>query len=359
MPVPPPTDADRSVDTAGAGRRDRATPALLNACMAGDGAELLGDDAFAALPPEAGAKHGVPAALVACCGLPTILNHLRLGSEERVVGVAKLLWVLNNAAPKTAGAEDESNGDVAYDALRRRPDFDTELQGISAFQRCRDTTRREENRRARWLLRSYRQQPAAAADDRHSDVGSTHSDARSVNSNASWATGRDEVSERGGHAPHRGYAPHAAGPARGSLPDRRSRTSDYATPAAPPPHRAWVPAGTRGIPVPPPVYSSQFDVPYVPYGGTTRRIPSPCLWDPDARRSRASVTDARPPPRASSAHFPRPADYAGGRPEGWGDRRDPPSPSLPAVFDRLHPSPVRVVTTGGAARQPRADQAPA
>eukprot|EP01065_Artemidia_motanka_P051505 TRINITY_DN9109_c0_g4_i1.p1 TRINITY_DN9109_c0_g4~~TRINITY_DN9109_c0_g4_i1.p1 ORF type:complete len:1011 (+),score=295.35 TRINITY_DN9109_c0_g4_i1:2645-5677(+) len=135
-------------------RLDRATPAVLNACMSGDAAcrALLGDEAFAALPPEAGRHYRVPQALVACCGMPTILNHLRLGSEERVFGIAKLLWVLTHVARRPGGSDDEvcahahavsaRCGDVNYSALRHREDF--------------DAVRREENRRARNLLKSLR-----------------------------------------------------------------------------------------------------------------------------------------------------------------------------------------------------------
>ena len=63
-------------------RRDRVTPALLNACMSGDAAckALIGSALFAHLPSESGSDaEGLPKELVPCCGIPDVLNQLRLG----------------------------------------------------------------------------------------------------------------------------------------------------------------------------------------------------------------------------------------------------------------------------------------
>eukprot|EP01059_Diplonema_ambulator_P018100 TRINITY_DN3026_c0_g1_i2.p1 TRINITY_DN3026_c0_g1~~TRINITY_DN3026_c0_g1_i2.p1 ORF type:complete len:771 (+),score=146.03 TRINITY_DN3026_c0_g1_i2:31-2313(+) len=136
-------------------RADRVTPALLNACMSGDTVcrEIIGDHLFGALPAEGGKLQGVPSQLVPCCGLPNVLNHLRLGSDERVTGIAKLLFILLSAPCRiTADEEFEvisqasalvaRSADPTYESIRRRDDYEMK--------------RREENRRARTLLRALR-----------------------------------------------------------------------------------------------------------------------------------------------------------------------------------------------------------
>eukprot|EP00755_Sulcionema_specki_P004808 Sspe_Gene.31060::Locus_15335_Transcript_1_1_Confidence_1.000_Length_3013::g.31060::m.31060 len=135
-------------------RRDRVTPALLNACMAGDNVcrALIDEAFFSALPSEAGKRQNIPGKLVPCCGLPNVLNHLRLGSDERVTGIAKLLYVILIAPRKIAGDDDSivrhvsrlvtQHKDPVYDALAIRPDF--------------DSIRKDENRRARMLLRALK-----------------------------------------------------------------------------------------------------------------------------------------------------------------------------------------------------------
>eukprot|EP00756_Hemistasia_phaeocysticola_P066386 Hpha_TRINITY_DN91_c0_g1::TRINITY_DN91_c0_g1_i1::g.110006::m.110006 len=163
-PVPSRSTPTRSAATAqegsGPSKLDLTTPAMLNACMAGDAAckELLGDAAFAALPPESGGRHGVPPLLIPCCGLPTILNHMRPGSEERVAGVAKLLWVLTNAARRPGGTAEEIRA-YASEVMERGKDtvFST-LRQKSEFE----ITRRDENRRARYLLKLYKHEATAA-----------------------------------------------------------------------------------------------------------------------------------------------------------------------------------------------------
>ncbi|KAJ9469925.1 hypothetical protein DIPPA_18099 [Diplonema papillatum] len=136
-------------------KRDRATPALLNACMAGDVVcrDIIGDELFSALPAEAGKLQGVPSKLIACCGVPNVLNQLRLGSDDRISGVAKLLYVLLSA-PCNIRAADEAEvisqasacvargADPTYESIRRRDDY-----GLK---------RREENRRAIAMLRLLR-----------------------------------------------------------------------------------------------------------------------------------------------------------------------------------------------------------
>eukprot|EP01063_Lacrimia_lanifica_P017893 TRINITY_DN24876_c0_g1_i1.p1 TRINITY_DN24876_c0_g1~~TRINITY_DN24876_c0_g1_i1.p1 ORF type:complete len:1263 (+),score=280.92 TRINITY_DN24876_c0_g1_i1:81-3869(+) len=75
------------------GAKDRQTPAILNACLAGNAIcqQLLGCEVAAELPHGCGGGCGVPLAFIAHSGMPDALNELPLGSVERVGGMVKLL----------------------------------------------------------------------------------------------------------------------------------------------------------------------------------------------------------------------------------------------------------------------------
>eukprot|EP01065_Artemidia_motanka_P049210 TRINITY_DN8090_c1_g1_i4.p1 TRINITY_DN8090_c1_g1~~TRINITY_DN8090_c1_g1_i4.p1 ORF type:complete len:823 (+),score=218.89 TRINITY_DN8090_c1_g1_i4:94-2562(+) len=190
----------RSMDGGGV---DRLTPALLNACMAGDRvcAALLGLDTFAALPHGCGQDRGVPSTLLPHCGVPNTLNQLPLGCDERVGGVAKLLFFVTAGLEEgrlpgvPAGMEEQRLIDhvVAMGVRMHDPSFSA-IIGREGYEQQRKT----ENRKARALLRrcardaksrGTRTSPrrSSASGDRTSDGGSC--------AGRGWVRGLREPSE--------------------------------------------------------------------------------------------------------------------------------------------------------------------
>eukprot|EP01064_Diplonema_japonicum_P028726 TRINITY_DN447_c1_g1_i1.p1 TRINITY_DN447_c1_g1~~TRINITY_DN447_c1_g1_i1.p1 ORF type:complete len:997 (+),score=190.82 TRINITY_DN447_c1_g1_i1:60-2993(+) len=154
---------------------DKQTPAILNACLSGNAVceKLLGSWAFRGLAHGCGEDLGVPLGFVPHCGEPDVLNKLKLGSSERVAGIAKLLYFITSipmsqiedingeahsirylpGIPQHLENEDDVVQYVVQAAVYSRTPAFVDLIKVPAYE----TQRTAENKSARQLLKQHKQ----------------------------------------------------------------------------------------------------------------------------------------------------------------------------------------------------------